>query len=347
MIWFWIGFFAFVAVLLALDLGVLHRKAEAPTIKSAAYWTVGWMMLGLAFTGVVYLMYENGWLGATLHERNPITNVLEVSKNPGPNASFMYVSGYLLEYALSVDNIFVISLLFTQFRIPSKYQHRILFWGILGAIVFRLSMLSGGAFLAQRFSFVFYIFGIYLAYQGFGLLRGEDDDDAEPEQSRLVRILRRWVRIANGDHGGKFTVLIDGKKWWTTALICLISIELTDVVFALDSIPAVLSVSQETFIMVTSNIFAIMGLRSLYFVLAGAMAQFRYLKMALAVLLVFIGVKMILHSYVHISHVVSLAAIAGIIGIGVIASMVASRREEKAAASLTDMPPPDGGPPAP
>jgi tellurite resistance protein TerC len=352
MIWFWIGFFVFVAVLLALDLGVLHRKAETPSIKSAAYWTVAWMSLGLAFTGFVFLMYDNHWLGATLMERHEVTNVLEVSKNPGPNASFMYVSAYLLEYALSVDNIFVISLLFTQFRIPTKYQHRILFWGILGAIVFRLSMLSGGAFLAQKFDFIFYIFGAYLAYQGFGLLKGEDDEDEDsPKQSRLVRILRRWVRISDGDHGGKFTVLIDGKKAWTTALICLISIELTDVVFALDSIPAVLSVSEDVFIMVTSNIFAIMGLRSLYFVLAGAMDKFKYLKIALAILLMLIGVKLFLHNHLHVPHFISLIGIAGIIGTGVLASVISNRREE-AAASLNSMKaasegtPPDEPPPA-
>ncbi len=346
MLWFWIGFFVFVGVLLALDLGVLHRKNETPTIKSAAYWTVAWMSLGLAFTGFVYLMYDNAWLGATLMERNETTNILEVSKNPGPNASFMYVSAYLLEYALSVDNIFVISLLFTQFRIPTKYQHRILFWGILGAIVFRLSMLSGGAFLAQKFDFIFYIFGAYLAYQGFGLLKGEDaDDEDSPKQSRLVRILRRWVRISDGDHGGKFTVLIDGKKAWTTALICLISIELTDVVFALDSIPAVLSVSEDVFIMVTSNIFAIMGLRSLYFVLAGAMDKFKYLKIALAILLMLIGVKLFLHNHLHIPHWASLMGIAGIIGSGVFASVISSRREE-VAASLTSMKAAEaGGPP--
>jgi tellurite resistance protein TerC len=349
MIWFWVGFFTFVAFLLALDLGVLHRKNEAPTIKSAAYWTVAWMSLGLAFTGFVFLMYDNAWLDATLMERNEVTKVLEPSKNPGPNASFMYVSAYLLEYALSVDNIFVISLLFTQFRIPGKYQHRILFWGIMGAIVFRLSMLSGGAFLAQKFDWIFYIFGAYLAYQGFGLLRHDDggDDDGPPKQSRLVRILRRWVRISDGDHGGKFKVLIDGKKYWTTAFICLISIELTDVVFALDSIPAVLSVSEDVFIMVTSNIFAILGLRSLYFVLAGAMDKFRYLKIALAILLMLIGVKLFLHNHVHVPHALSLAGIAGIIGAGVLASVFATRREEEEARNSLQMPKAADDPPKP
>jgi tellurite resistance protein TerC len=328
MIWFWIGFFVFVAFLLALDLGVLHRKAEAPTIKNAAYWTMAWMTLGLSFTGFVFLMYDNAWLGATLMEPNPVTRNLEPSTNPGPNASFMFVSAYLLEYALSVDNIFVISLLFHQFRIAPKYQHRILFWGIMGAIVFRLIMLSGGAYLAQKFDWIFYVFGAYLAYQGFGLLRGgggEDDDDQKP--SRLVRILRRWIRISDGEHGGQFRVTIDGKKFFTTAAICLISIELTDVVFALDSIPAVLSVSEDVFIMVTSNIFAILGLRSLYFVLAGAMDKFKYLKIALAILLMVIGAKLFLHNHIHVPHAISLALIAGIIGTGVFASVISSRRQ--------------------
>ena len=338
MFWFWVGFFTLVAVLLALDLGVLNRKAKEPTIKSAAYWTVGWVTLGLSFSGLVYLIYENGWLDATIIGKPP--------GGHGTEAAITYVSAYLLEQALSVDNIFVISLLFHSFRVPTRYQHRVLFWGILGAIVFRLIMLGGGAYLAHRFSWIFYIFGGYLAYQGVKLFKHDDEEEEDMNKSFAVRALRKFVRIQDGDFGGKFTVMIDGRRALTTVAVCLVSIELTDIVFALDSIPAVLSVSQETFIMVTSNIFAIMGLRSLYFVLAGAMAQFRYLKLALAVLLIFIGVKMILHSYIHISHVVSLAAIAGIIGIGVVASIVASRREEKAAASLTDMPPPSD-PPAP
>ena len=338
--WFWIGFFAFVAVLLALDLGVLHRKAETPTIKSAAYWTVAWVMLGLSFSGVVYLIYENGWLGATIRGTAP--------GHHGAEATITYVSAYLLEQALSIDNIFVISLLFHSFRIPPQYQHRVLFWGILGAIVFRLIMLGGGAYLAHQFGWIFYFFGAYLIYQGIKLFKHDDAAEAETDKSLAVRILRKFVRIVDGDYGGKFTVQIDGKRALTTVAVCLVSIELTDIVFALDSIPAVLSVSQETFIMVTSNIFAIMGLRSLYFVLAGAMAEFKYLKIALAVLLIFIGAKMAAHSFFQISHVVSLIAIAGIIGAGVAASIFSRKREEKAAASLTGMPPvdPPADPPA-
>ncbi|MBS1120905.1 MAG: Integral rane protein TerC [Deltaproteobacteria bacterium] len=329
MIWFWLGFFAFVGVLLGLDLGVLHRKQEEPTLKSAAYWTVAWMALGLAFTGFVYLMYEHAWLGATL---------VEPSKSPGTDASIMYVSAYLLEYALSVDNIFVISLLFHSFRVPSKYQHRVLFWGILGAILFRLLMLGGGAYLANRFDWIFYVFGGYLAYQGFKLLRPEDEAEGGHSNSLAVRALRKFVRVVEGDHGGRFTVEVDGRRALTTVAVCLVSIELTDVVFALDSIPAVLSVSKDIFIMVTSNIFAIMGLRSLYFVLAGAMDKFKYLKIALAILLIVIGAKMVAHSYLEVPNVISLALIAGIIGAGVLASVISNRREEKAGSAAE--PPP-------
>jgi tellurite resistance protein TerC len=338
MFWFWVGFFTLVAVLLALDLGVFNRKAKEPTLKSAAYWTAGWVTLGLSFTGIVYLIYENGWLGATLIGRAP--------GGHGSEASITYVSAYLLEQALSVDNIFVIALLFKSFRVPMRYQHRVLFWGILGAIVFRLIMLGGGAYLAHRFAWIFYIFGAYLVFQGLKLFKHDDEAEEDTNKSFAVRALRKFVRIQDGDFGGKFTVMIDGRRALTTVAVCLISIELTDIVFALDSIPAVLSVSQETFIMVTSNIFAIMGLRSLYFVLAGAMAQFKYLKMALAILLIFIGIKMILHSYIQISHVASLIAIAGIIGAGVIASIVSNKRAEKAAASMTNLPPAPPDPPS-
>ena len=325
MIWFWIGFFVFVALLLALDLGVLHRKAVEPTIKNAAAWTAAWVALGLAFTGFVYLMYEHAWLGAKL---------VDSSSSPGKDAAVMYVSAFLLEYALSVDNIFVISLLFISFRVPAKHQHRVLFWGILGAIVFRLIMLSGGAALANRFDWLFYLFGAYLAFQGFKLLKTEEAEEAGDHDKKLVvRFLRKFVRIVDGDHDGKFRVMVNGRTALTTVAVCLVSIELTDVVFALDSIPAVLSVSRDIFIMVTSNIFAILGLRSLYFVLAGAMDQFKYLKLALAVLLVVIGAKMVLHNVVHIPHWASLALIAGIIGAGVTASILSTRREEKLAAS--------------
>lgn len=322
MIWFWLGFFALVALLLFLDLGVVHRRAQEQTLRTAAMWTLAWVALGLAFSGVVYVMYENNWLG--VHPNGD-----------GADASVTYVSAYLLEQALSIDNIFVMSLLFRSFKMPLKYQHRVLFWGILGAVIFRVIMLAGGAYLAHKFDFIFYIFGAYLAYQGGKLfveaLKEEDDEDEGEGEStsknRAVRALRTFLPVKDGDFGGKFTVRVDGKKFFTTVFVCLIVIELTDVVFALDSIPAVLSVSNDTFIMVTSNIFAILGLRSLYFVLAGAMSKFHYLKYALAVLLVFIGVKMFAHSWLHIEDWLSLVIIAGILGTGVAVSLLFSGRE--------------------
>ena len=321
MIWFWLGFFALVALLLVLDLGLLHRDAKEQSLRSAAAWTVGWIALGLSFSGVVWLIYEHGWMGAHLKGCPP-------GHADGTDAAITYVSAYLLEQALSIDNIFVMSLLFTSFRMPPKYQHRILFWGILGAIVFRVTMLGGGAYLVARFDWVFYVFGGYLAWQGLKLLRSGEQSDDDRDKSTAVRVLRRFVRIVDGDHGGKFSIRIDGRRAWTMAALCLVVIELTDIVFALDSIPAVLSVSQETFIMVTSNIFAVMGLRSLYFVLASVLSKFKYLKFALAVLLVGIGAKMIAHDVYKMPHVYSLILIASIIAIGVVASVIATRLQK-------------------
>ena len=329
MIWFWLGYFGLVALLLFLDLGVLHRKAQEQSLRSAAAWTVVWVALGLSFSGIVYLMYEHHWLG--------------VVGPRGSDAAVTYVSAYLLEQALSIDNIFVIALIFRKrFRVPTKYQHRVLFWGILGAIVFRITMLGGGVWLARTFDWIFYVFGAYLGWQGLGLLLehfkkdegNEEDEDLEKVgNSRVLRIVRRFVKVVDGDHGGKFSVIENGRRALTTLAICLITIEIADIVFALDSIPAVLSVSGEAFIIITSNIFAIMGLRSLYFVLAGAMEQFEYLEIALGILLIGIGLKMIAHNWFHISHVVSLIGIAAIIGTGVVASMLFGTKDDKPAAS--------------
>jgi tellurite resistance protein TerC len=319
--WFWIGFFALVALLLFLDLGVIHRRAREMSLRAAVGWTAAWVALGLSFTGVVYLMYEYQLGGAHLHTYSR-------HATGGSDAAITYVSAYLLEQALSIDNIFVMSVVFLKFKMPAKYQHRVLFWGILGAIGFRVAMLGGGAWIADEFDWIFYIFGGYLAWQGIKLFKADDDDEEDPTKSGVVRFVRRFVRVVDGDHGGKFSVRIDGRRALTTVALCLIVIELLDVVFAMDSIPAVLSISQDRFIMITSNIFAIMGLRSLYFVLAGAMAKFKYLKLALGVLLVAIGGKMILHKWYYVPHLYSLLAIAGIISVGVIASVISTRRAQ-------------------
>jgi tellurite resistance protein TerC len=324
LIWFWIGFFSLVALLLFIDLGLLHKENKEETFKSAVGWTIAWVTLGLSFSGVVYLIYGNHWLGARMVVNGQVAS--------GLDAAMVYLSAYLLEEALSIDNIFVMSLLFTSFRVPPRYQHRVLFWGILGAIFFRVAMLGGGAWLVKQFTWIFYVFGAYLVWQGLKLFKGEGDEEeggSHMERSIAVRLLRRVVRVVEGDHGGKFLVRDShGHRALTTLAVCLFVVELTDVVFALDSIPAVLAVSQETFIMVTSNIFAILGLRSLYFVLAGAMAKFHYLKVALAILLVLIGGKMIAHDFYKMPHWLSLVLIAGIIAGGVVASLLTSSSDD-------------------
>src|SRR5258706_2524070 len=231
MAWFWVGFFAFVALLLVLDLGVLHRKATAPTLRTAVAWTLAWVALGLSFSGVVFLIYENNWLGVTLTGCPP-------GHHDGVDAAITYVSAYLLEQALSVDNIFVIALVFKQFKVPVKYQHRVLFWGILGAICFRVAMLGGGAFLVKKFDWIFYVFGAYLAWQGIKLLLTKEGGDDDQEPSRAVRFIRSFVPVKEGDFDGKFSIHIDGRRFLTTLAVCLVVVELTDIVFALDSIPA-------------------------------------------------------------------------------------------------------------
>lgn len=319
MAWFWLGFFALVALLLVIDLGLLHREPKEPTLRSAVGWTAAWVAVGLAFAGIVFLIYENNWLGVHLAGTPP-------GRAAGSDAAVTYVSAYLLEQALSVDNLFVIAIVFRKFRVPVRHQHRVLFWGILGAIVFRLGLLAGGAVLARRLHWIFYIFGTYLIWQGIKLLR-DDEDDEGGLGDRAVKLVRRFVPVTDGDYGGRFSVVIDGKRLLTTVAVCLVVVELTDIVFAMDSIPAVLSISRETFIVVTSNVFAILGLRSLYFVLAGALVKFRYLKLSLAVLLAFIGAKMLAHSWIDVPDAVTLVVIAVVLAIGVIASIIQTRRE--------------------
>lgn len=336
MIWFWIGFFVLVALLLVLDLAVLNRGAHAHTFRKSLMLTLFWVSLGLAFSGVVYAMYQNEWLGAHMAGAPK-------AKHSGLDAVVVYLSAYLLELSLSVDNLFVMALVFAKFKVPTKHQHRVLFWGILGAVVFRVAMLGGGVWLVKKFEWIFYVFGAYLVFQGLKQFKPEDDDDEK--ESWFQNKLRRFLRIVDGEHGGKFTIQHKGRRAFTMLFLCLIVIEVTDVIFALDSVPAVLAISRETFVMVTSNIFAILGLRSMYSVLAGAMEKFQYLKYALGLLLITIGAKMIANEHVHIPHAVSLGLIAGIVTAGVVVSMIATRRTERRTAELAAVtPPPDAKP---
>lgn len=322
MIWLWLAFFALITLLLVLDLGVFHSKSHVISIREATGWTVFWITLGVAFGGLVFAIYEYQWFGANLE---PAAGSLV---SGGTQAVVQYITAYLLEKSLSVDNIFVIAMIFSSFRVPAQYQHRVLFWGIVGALVTRGAMIAGGVWLVQHFSWIFYVFGGYLCYAGVKMLITKDHTGDEPASNWMTRLIKRVLPIVPGDHDGRFTTRTDGKFAFTELSLALITVELTDIVFAVDSIPAVLAITADPFIVVTSNVFAILGLRSLYFVVADMMTRFRYLKIALAALLVFIGVKMILHSWVKIPNLLSLGVVLAMITIGVTASLIATKAEQ-------------------
>jgi tellurite resistance protein TerC len=321
MVWLWLGFAILVVILLVLDLGVFHRHAHEVTLREASIWTVVWISMGLAFTGVVYAIYAWHWFGA------------EVGGHAGGSAgqaALLYVTGYVLEKSLSVDNIFVISVIFRSFRVESRFRHRVLFWGIIGAIVLRAAMILGGAWLVQRFSWVFYLFGAYLAYTGYKLFR-DKGTEVDPETSQFIRLARRFLPVARQDHGPHLTAMENGRVVVTRLGLVLIAVEGTDVIFALDSIPAILAITTDSFIVFTSNIFAILGLRSLYFILEGMMGRFRHLQVALAFVLIFIGAKMLLHDVFVVPNLLSLGIILGAVTIGVLVSLLSDREDAKSA----------------
>ena len=318
--WHWLAFFALIVLLLALDLGVFHRTAHDIKTREAIGWTALWIAIGISFTGIVYLIYENRWIDHdSLHDLS------------GGQAALQYLTGYLLEKSLSIDNIFVISLIFQSLKIENRYQHRVLFWGILGALVFRGAMIAGGIWLIEHFTWAFYVFGAILALSGVKLLfEGEEKLEDAPE-TWFVRTTRRILPVARKKHGSHFLARENGRLVFTQLAVALVAVELTDVVFAFDSVPAVLAVTTDPFLVVSSNVFAILGLRSLYFVLASMIDQFRYLKYALALLLVLIGVKLFAHNAIKLPNWLSLAAVLGIVGFGILASVIATRRDQKSA----------------
>jgi tellurite resistance protein TerC len=319
MVWLWVGFVALVLLLLVLDLGVFHRQAHEVTLREAARWTIVWITLGLGFTGVVYLIYAGQWFGADLGaDPNRVTDPQQ--------AALLYLTGYVLEESLSVDNMFVIAMLFRTFRVEARYRHRVLFWGIVGAIVLRAAMIVGGAWLVHRFTWVFYVFGVYLAYTGIKLLK-EGGGEVDPEASAFIRFARRALPVARHDHGSRLTAVENGGFVVTRLGLVLIAVEGTDVIFALDSIPAILAITTDSFIVFTSNIFAILGLRSLYFILEGMLGRFRHLTIALAFVLVFIGAKMLLHDVYHFPNLVSLGVILGAVSVGVLSSLLLAKPE--------------------
>ncbi len=305
-----------ILTLLAVDLGVFQRKSHSPTLREALGWCAVWVLLALSFNVLLYFMYENHWFSAGL---------LDSHATSGSEAALQFFTGYLIEQALSVDNIFVFIVIFSYFGVPAQYQHKVLFWGILGAIIMRLGFIISGSILISRFEWILYIFGAILIASGWKMMR-HADTEVHPEKNFFIKLAKRFFPVATGFDSPKFFIRKSGRLHITTMFLVLITVETTDVVFAVDSIPAVFAVTRDPFIVFTSNIFAILGLRSLYFVLAGVMNSFYYLKTGLSLVLIFIGLKMIINDIFHVPVVVSLLVVGGVLAISVIASLIRLRR---------------------
>ncbi|MBL8962488.1 MAG: TerC family protein [Phycisphaeraceae bacterium] len=325
--WFYVGFVALVCVFLTLDLGVFHRKAHVVKLKEALTWTVIWIAAALAFNVWVYFAYEAHWLGIGRDVPQLDGSVRDVH---GLEAAKLYLAGYIVEKSLAMDNVFVIAMIFSYFTVPAIYQHRVLFWGIIGALVMRGAMIAVGAALIQRFSWIVYVFGGFLILTALKmtLIKGEGID---PDKNPLVRLVRRLFPMSKEYHGQKFFVRLNGARTATPLFLALVMVEFTDIIFAVDSIPAIFAITADPFIVFTSNIFAIMGLRSLYFCLANLIDRFRYLKPALIAILFFVGIKMMLvHTPYKVATTLSLMVIIGILAAGVVASLLRTRPPEKA-----------------
>lgn len=299
---FWILFNAFVLLMLALDLGVFHRNSHEVTVKEALVWTLVWIALAMAFNVVLYY-----WRG--------------------PQQAMEYFTGYLVEKALSVDNIFVFIMVFGYFQVPSRYQHKILFWGILGALIMRVIFIFAGVALIERFHFTIYVFGALLLYTAYKMLM-HSDVQIEPEKNPVLKLAKRFLPVTPSMHGDRFFVKSNGKRMATPLFLVLILIETTDLIFAVDSIPAILAITQDQFIVYTSNVFAILGLRSLYFALAGVVHRFWLLNYGLAVVLAFVGVKMLIVDLYKIPIHWSLTFIAVTITASVLLSLKIKKKEK-------------------
>jgi tellurite resistance protein TerC len=354
-LWIWAAFLAFILLLLALDLGVFHRKAHVVGVREALGWTAVWMGLGLSFAAFVYFGYEHHWLGLGL-----APDAVDGRVNDGSSATLKYLTGYVVEKSLSVDNVFVIAMLFGFFAVPQIYQHRVLFWGILGALVMRGVMIGVGATLIARFHWLLYVFGGFLVLTAAKMLFMKEGH-SDPSQNVVVRLARRFLPMTDRFHGEHFLVRAGSAashepevaggaggadaavdraragRWMLTPLaLALIMVETTDLVFAVDSIPAVFAITADPFLVFTSNVFAILGLRSLYFALAGMMDKFRYLKVSLAVVLAVVGGKMLAAPWLKQVlganfNLYLLAAVLAILGAGVGASIWVNRRETRRA----------------
>jgi tellurite resistance protein TerC len=301
--WLWAGFVAFVCALLALDLGIFNRKDHAIRSREALAWSLFWITLALVFGAGVWWHF-------------------------GAKPGLEYLTGYVVEKSLSVDNLFVFVVIFRSLAIPAQVQHRVLFWGIVTALVLRAGMIIGGTALLARFEWVMYVFGAFLLFSGFKFLFG-GDEEPHPERSRFFRWVRRVVPSTTEFHGHSFFTRVNGRRVATPLFAALLLIEFSDVMFAVDSIPAVFAVTRDPFIVFTSNIFAILGLRTLYFLLANAIEKFTYLKPGLAAVLIFVGVKMLVAEAVHVPAGLSLVVILAMLTIAMVASWVKARREAK------------------
>jgi len=324
MLWIWIGFIGFVVGLLALDLGVFHRKDHVVKTREALGWSAIWISIGLLFSIFIYFGYENHWLGL-----GSKVDLIDGEINHGRQAVVKYITGYVIEKSLSVDNIFVIAVLFSFFAVPAKYQHRVLFWGILGAILMRGVMIFLGSELV-KYHWVIWVFGGFLILTGVKMMLSKEKAH-DPGSNPVVIAVRKLVPVSAAYHGHHFTVRQGGRLLLTPLALALVLVETTDLVFAVDSIPAIFAITADPFLVFTSNIFAILGLRSLYFALAGMMDQFRYLKVALGVVLVVVGVKMLAAEWLKRQlgegfNFYLLGVVFLILAIGIIASVWANRR---------------------
>ena len=302
--------------MVALDLGVFHRKIRAPTVNDALLWTLAWVSMALLFDIVIYLIYQNDyhWIDLATSQLN------------GKEAAGQYLLGYVLEKSLSIDNIFAIAMVFAYFRVPLELQHRVLFWGIVGAVILRGIMIGLGAAMINRFDWITYVFGAFLIYTAVKMMLLRQETVA-PDENPLARFAMKFLPLTAKFHGKHFFVRVDGRLLATPLFLSLLLVESTDVMFAVDSIPAIFAVTRDPFIVFTSNIFAILGLRSMYFVLAGYMERFRYLKHSLVFVLAFVGVKMVLSNHYHIPGEISFGLIVGILLVGVVASIKGGKKD--------------------
>jgi tellurite resistance protein TerC len=306
---YWVVFIVAVIFFLALDLGVFHRQARAVRVREALAWTAVWIAIALLFGLALAPAMVPSW---------------------GRQHTFEFITGYLIELSLSMDNVFVIALIFGYFRVPQLFQHRVLFWGILGALVMRGVMIWLGVELIHRFSWMFYVLGVFLIFTGIKMVF-LGHEEVNPEKNLVIRLTRQLFAVSADYDGQRFVTRLDGRRVLTPLALVLVTVESSDLIFAVDSIPAIFAVTQDAFIVFTSNVFAILGLRSLYFVLAGAIRYFRFLKIGLSIVLVFIGVKMLLnHTAYEVSIGLSLAVVAGIILISMLLSILTARKEPSA-----------------